>query len=61
MLVQIEKVENDCYNIYGCKCMLYEWKVYNDNKSERKEAFARLEQLRKNGIITDCDAELVSY
>lgn len=35
--------------------------LYNDNQSERKEAFARLEQLRKTGTVTDCDAELASY
>lgn len=35
--------------------------LYNDNQSERKEAFARLEQLRKKGTVTDYNAELVSY
>ena len=35
--------------------------LYNDNRSERKEAFARLEQLRKKGTVTDYDAELASY
>lgn len=35
--------------------------LYNDNQSERKEAFARLEQLRKKGTVTDYDAELASY
>ena len=35
--------------------------LYNDNQSERKEAFARLEQLRKKGTVTDDDAELASY
>ena len=34
--------------------------LYNDNQSERKEAFARLEQLRRKGTITDYDAELAS-
>lgn len=33
----------------------------NDNQSERKEAFARLEQLRKKGTVTDYDEELASY
>lgn len=33
----------------------------NDNQSERKEAFARLEQLRKKGTVTDYDAELAFY
>lgn len=35
--------------------------LYNDTNSERKEAFARLEQLRKNGTVTDDAAELASY
>lgn len=35
--------------------------LYNDNRVERKEAFAKLEQLRKKGTIADYDAELASY
>ena len=35
--------------------------LYNDDRLERKEAFARLEQLRKKGTVTDYDAELASY
>lgn len=35
--------------------------LYYDNQSERKEAFARLEQLRKKGTVDDFDAELASY
>lgn len=35
--------------------------LYNDSKKERKEAFARLEQLRKKGTVTDYDAEIASY
>lgn len=35
--------------------------LYNDNQSERKEAFSKLEKLRKKGIVTDYDAELASY
>lgn len=35
--------------------------LYNDNKTERKEAFFRLEQLRKKGTVVDDDAELASY
>ena len=34
--------------------------LYN-NQSERKEAFTRLEQLRKKGTVTDYDTELASY
>jgi len=35
--------------------------LYNNSNKERKEAFARLEQLRKKGTVTDYDAELASY
>lgn len=35
--------------------------LYNDDQLERKEAFVRLEQLRKKGTVTDYDAELASY
>lgn len=35
--------------------------LYNDNQSEREEAFARLEQLRRKGTVTDYDTELASY
>lgn len=35
--------------------------LYNDSNKERKEAFARLEQLRKKGTVTDDAAELASY
>lgn len=35
--------------------------LYNDGNKERKEAFVRLEQLRKKEIVTDDDAELDSY
>jgi hypothetical protein len=35
--------------------------LYNDGKPEREGAFARLEQLRRKGTVTDYDAELASY
>lgn len=35
--------------------------LYNDSSSQKKDAFARLEQLRKKGTVVDYDAELVSY
>lgn len=35
--------------------------LYHDDQSEKKEAFARLERLRKKGTVTDYDAELASY
>lgn len=33
----------------------------NNDQSEKKEAFARLEKMRRKGTITDYDAELASY
>lgn len=33
----------------------------NNAQSEKEEAFAKLEQLRKIGTVTDGDAELASY
>ena len=35
--------------------------LYNDNQSEKKEAFERLEQLRRKGTDVDYDAELAEY
>lgn len=35
--------------------------LYTDTRSERKEAFAKLEQLRKKGTVVDDKAELASY
>lgn len=35
--------------------------LYYDNQSERKEAFEKLERLRKKGTVIDYDAELASY
>ncbi len=32
--------------------------LYNDEQSEKKEAFAKLEQLRRKGTVVDYDAEL---
>ena len=35
--------------------------LYTDTNAERKEALARLEQLRRKGTVMDDDAELASY
>ena len=35
--------------------------LYNDNQSEKKEAFERLERLRRKGTVVDYDAELNEY
>ena len=35
--------------------------LYGDSNKERKDAFSKLEQLRKKGTATDEAAELASY
>lgn len=35
--------------------------LYGDSNKERKDAFSKLEQLRKKGTVTDEAAELASY
>ena len=35
--------------------------LYSDTKTEKKEAFSKLEQLRKKGTVIDDDAELAAY
>ena len=35
--------------------------LFTDTNTERKEAFARLEQLRRKETVIDDDAELASY
>jgi hypothetical protein len=35
--------------------------LYNDSNRDKKEAFEKLEQLRKKGTVTDDAAELASY
>lgn len=35
--------------------------LYRDSKSEKEEAFERLEQLRRKGTVSDDNAELYSY
>lgn len=35
--------------------------LYTDTNTERQEALARLEQLRRKGTVIDDDAELASY
>lgn len=36
-------------------------RLCNNDQSEKKEALARLEKMRRKGTITDYDAELASY
>ena len=35
--------------------------LYGDGQSEKKEAFSKLEYLKKRGTVTDYDMELASY
>ena len=35
--------------------------LYNNDQAERKEAYAKLEKLRKKGSVTDYGAELAYY
>lgn len=35
--------------------------LYNDVSTERKEAFSKLELIRRKGTVTDDDVELASY
>ena len=35
--------------------------LYSDTKTEKKEAFSKLEQLRKKGTVIDDNAELATY
>lgn len=35
--------------------------LYSGAEAERKEAFERLEQLRRKGTVADDDAEMASY
>lgn len=57
---ELEKLPEDKI-IYILQIMQGVNGLYNDNQSERKEAFARLEKLCRKGTVTDYDAELASY
>ena len=57
---ELEKLPEDKI-IYILQIMQGVNGLYNDNQSERKEAFARLGKLCRKGTVTDYDAELASY
>ena len=59
-MMELEKIPEDKLS-FVIQIMLLVNGLYNDTNSERKEAFARLEQLRKKGTVTDDAAELASY
>lgn len=58
--MELEKIPEDKLS-FVIRIMRGENGLYNDSNKERKDAFARLEQLRKKGNVTDDDAELASY
>lgn len=59
-IAELEKLPEDKL-VFVIQIMRGVNSLYNDNSVERKEAFARLEQLRKKGAVTDYDKELSSY
>ena len=59
-MMELEKIPEDKLS-FVIQIMQGGNELYNDTNSERKEAFARLEQLRKKGTVTDDAAELASY
>ena len=59
-IMELEKIPEDKLS-FVIRIMQGVNELYNDSNKERKDAFARLEQLRKKGNATDDDAELASY
>ena len=57
-IMELEKIPEDKLS-FVIQIMQWVNGLYNDTNSERKEAFARLEQLRKKGTVTDDDAEFI--
>ena len=54
--MELEKIPEDKL-IFVIQIMKGVNGLYTDTESERKEAFARLEQLRRKGTVTDDDAD----
>lgn len=59
-IIELEKLPEDKLP-YILQIMQGVNELYTDIKSEKKEAFAKLEQLRRKGTVTDDRAELISY
>ena len=59
-MMELEKIPEDILS-FVIQIMQGVNGLYNDTNGERKEAFARLEQLRKKGTVIDDAAELASY
>ena len=58
--MELEKIPEDKLS-FVIRIMQGVNELYNDSNKERKDAFARFEQLRKKGNAIDDDAELASY
>ena len=59
-IMELEKIPEDKL-YFVIKIMQGVNGLYIDTNKERKEAFARLEQLRRKGTVTDYDEELAFY
>jgi hypothetical protein len=57
---ELEKLPEDKLN-FVIQIMQGVNELYGSTGSEKEEAFARMEQIRKKGTITDYDGELASY
>ena len=59
-MMELEKIPEDKL-IFVIQIMQGVNGLYDNSNDERKEAFVRLEQLRKKGTVVDDAAELASY
>lgn len=59
-LMELEKIPEDKLS-FVIQIMQGVNGLYGDSNKERKDAFSRLEQLRKKGTVADEAAELASY
>lgn len=57
---ELEKLPEDKLN-YVIQIMQGVNGLYHERQSEKEEAYAKLERLRKKGTVTDYDAELAAY
>ena len=59
-IMALEKLPEDKLS-FIIQIMQEVYGLYTETNSERKEAFARLEQLRRKGTVADEKVELASY
>ena len=59
-MLELEKIPEDKLD-FVIQIMQSVNGAYKDTNMERKEAFAKLEQLRRKGTVENYDAELASY